>query len=656
MFLLVWALHPTAMGQAVNFVITAPSATASGTQFTIGVTAVDLQGAVETTFNGAVQLSTSDCVAQSPSFVQLASGSGNTQLTFNTSGTQAIYAVGPDDVGVGSAIVQVTGLSSARFFLTTSPNPAFFQHADVIVKASLVGCNAAATGTATLLDGTNAMASVPLDGGIAAWELPNLTIGSHWLTVTYSGDANFKPATSPALLEQRSPAPRLPQLNGSNIASPVVAENRKQGDSSWIVQAPNQGHEIEGYASATSVNLGETIDLFVNTSQPSYTIDIYRFGYYGGASARRMLPTIARKGVLQGIPVPDPATGLIECHWIDPYVLKIPATWVSGVYLAKLSAGGRASYIIFVVRDDSRHSDILMQLNTNTYEAYNNWGGLSLYGTPRAYKVSFNRPFAYGEGAADFIGEIWEFDMIRFLEKEGYNVTYSTDVDTHEHGEMLLNHKAFLVVGHGEYWSWQMRDANENARDNGVNIAYFAANTGYWQVRYEPSGTGEPDRTMVCYKSAFLDPYGGENSLLHLVTVRFRDPPVYRPEAALIGVMYSYGPVQADLSISDPGSWIFFGANASQGDVIPGLLGREADSIDASSPLGVSRVLHSPYLTSSGAIQYQDATVYTAPSGSTVFAAGTMDWALGLDTWPGSAPNSTIVQATKNILSIFLPR
>src|SRR5262249_45677435 len=151
---------------------------------------------------------------------------------------------------------------------------------------------------------------------------------------------------------------------------------------------PATNHEIEGYASATSINRGESISFYVNTSEPTYTIEALRLGWYGGAGSRSMMTPVARIGEQQAEPLIH-ETGLIECDWRNPYVLATsnsvnPADWPSGIYVAKLTAAsGKQSYIPFVVRDDSRASDILFQCSVNTYQAYNDWGGRSLYTDPR---------------------------------------------------------------------------------------------------------------------------------------------------------------------------------------------------------------------------------------------------------------------------------
>ncbi len=111
-------------------------------------------------------------------------------------------------------------------------------------------------------------------------------------------------------------------------------------------------------------------------------------GYYGGLGARRMMNTVTLPGTAQVIPLPDPITGLVECNWLNPFVLDIPndadpTVWMSGIYVAKLteSLGHKQQYIVFTVRDDGRFSDLIMAQTVNTYQAYNAWGGKSLYGT-----------------------------------------------------------------------------------------------------------------------------------------------------------------------------------------------------------------------------------------------------------------------------------
>jgi hypothetical protein len=441
----------------------------------------------------------------------------------------------------------------------------------------------------------------------------------------------------------------------------VQIENAKPGTSDWRLTNPGvTSGIIEGYASLTSANRGDQIQFFVNTLEPSYTMDIFRMGYYGGLGGRRMLDTLSLPGVSQPPPTMDAVTGLIECNWVNPYTLTIPNTsdptdWMSGIYLVKLTAAssGTQQYIIFAVRDDARATDMLMAQTVNTYQAYNPWGGKSLYGTiqnradtaNKAMKVSFNRPY-FGEdsnGASAFFS--WEFPMLQWLEQAGYDVSYATNVDVDRDGSFLQSHKVFLSVGHDEYWSWNMRDHVEAARDRGVNLGFFSGNVSYWQVRYEPSVfTNDPSRTLVGYKEFWWrDPITPD----YLKTNEFRYHPVDRPEDAMIGVSY-ITVASVPMVVEDASHWVFSGTSLQNGDVLTNadgspILGYEIDQMGPGSPSNARRLAHSPVPPDGQ--NFSDMTVYVAPSGATVFAAGSIGWPVWLP---------QVAQMTRNILAQFL--
>src|ERR1700730_14082821 len=182
--------------------------------------------------------------------------------------------------------------------------------------------------------------------------------------------------------------------------NPIELENQNAGTSGWRLNNVANNREIEGYASLTSVDAGKQVSIFVNTIDPEYTLTVYRIGYYGGHGARQMTQPVTRNGIVQPIPTPDPITGLVECQWTDPYVFNVPPNWVSGFYLVKLvcSQSGKQRYVFFVVRNDGRTSSLIFQNAVSTYQAYNAWGGKSLYafnsqGNVAATKVSYNRPY-----------------------------------------------------------------------------------------------------------------------------------------------------------------------------------------------------------------------------------------------------------------------
>lgn len=448
----------------------------------------------------------------------------------------------------------------------------------------------------------------------------------------------------------------------------IKVENAKPGSKSWQLTDPAKNQEIQGFASSTSVNRGEDIAFFVDTGDPTYTIEVFRMGWYGGEGGRSMMSPITRAGTRQSMPVPDPFTHLMECQWVDPYMLHIPKSsdpteWASGVYIVKLTAGvtGKQCYISFTVRDDERPSDLLFQSSVTTYNAYNTWGGFSLYTNPRAFMVSFNRPYQDNFGAGEFFN--YEYNTVRFLEREGYDVTYWTDVDTHVRGHLLPSYKAFLSVGHDEYWTWHMRDNVEAARDAGVSLGFFGANACFFQIRFQPdSFDGIPYRTIVCYKDPSVDPANAKDSppeIRRLTTTEFRRDPVNWPEDALVGVMYrSFFYHKEDMVVEDASSWVFENTGLRNGDHLPGLLGYEADQMFRNAPPGTKRVAHSPYIDYFGASLTSDMVFYPVSSGATVVAVGSMQWNWGLDDFDFNRtikvlPIPGVQQAARNILKRF---
>src|SRR6185295_15264661 len=220
---------------------------------------------------------------------------------------------------------------------------------------------------------------------------------------------------------------------------------------------------------------------------------------------------------------------------------------------------------------------ILYQQSVTTYQAYNNYPadsatGKSLYeynsygantvtGTPRAVKVSWNRPYS-NDGSGQFLQ--YEYYFVRWLERSGYDVSYSTNIDTHENSARLLNNKAFLSVGHDEYWSKAMYDGAERARDSGIHLAFFGADAIGWQVRFEASPmNGGADRVMVCYKDRAIDPVQGPTT-----TIDWHDPFVNRAEQQLIGVQYAglLSGSNTPFVVTNSSSWVYAGTGLSNGD------------------------------------------------------------------------------------------
>ena len=455
-------------------------------------------------------------------------------------------------------------------------------------------------------------------------------------------------------------------------ANPIQIENQNPGTTAWLLTNVANNNEIEGYASQTSVNAGDQIDFFVNTIDPNYTLTIYRLGYYNGTGGRQMTQPVTLGGIAQPIPTPDPTFGMAECQWASPYVFTVPSNWISGVYVVKLagSQSHKQRYIMFVVRNDGRSSDLMFQASVSTYQAYNAWGGKSLYtynstDGVAAVKVSYNRPYDDSEGAGELLS--WELDMLDFLEQQGYDVSYSTNVDTHESPAQLLLHKGFLSVGHDEYWSYEMRQNVTAARDQGVSLGFFSADTANWQIRFETSPiTGATDRTQVGYKEDWQDdPDFSDPATYYLVTGNFsqaRNTYPAHPEDALIGAMYNgFEPMNADIVITNPSSWVFANTGLKAGDTLKELLGYEASAEAGNQPANTILLAHSPYIFSDGSTQFGDMTLYQAASGAQVFSVGSIQWPYGLSNLSPWGPddgadlvNPQAQQITNNVLARFI--
>jgi hypothetical protein len=351
------------------------------------------------------------------------------------------------------------------------------------------------------------------------------------------------------------------------------------------------------------------------------------------------------------------------------------------VYLARLTnSQNYMNYIVFVVRDDSRTAALLYQHAVTTHEAYNNYPwdsrtGKSLYafnsfgantisGGPNAVKVSFDRPYEW-DGAGGGYGSSflqYELELVRWIEMSGYDVTYSTNLDTHLNPSSLLGYHGIISPGHDEYFSKPMYDGFISALNAGVNLGFFGADPIGWQIRFEPSSTGVPNRVIVCYRDATLDPITDQT----LKTVEWTSPVLNRPEQAFVGIQYAAMVPQgsnggwASYVVKNSSNWVYAGTGFHDNDQVPGIVGYEADQQWSQFPVpssvpGTYTVLSSSPLGISGPQGIANSSVYQAPSGAWVFAAGTTAWSWGLDNSSGyNFVDARIQKTTANVLSRFV--
>ena len=362
----------------------------------------------------------------------------------------------------------------------------------------------------------------------------------------------------------------------------IQRENALVGTTDWILSSPHVDPTtkyrcpwIEGYCSRTSARPGESITFHVSADPPSlFNLDIYRMGYYGGTGGRWM----KRIGPLGGIPqtTPEPRESrLMDCQWPACAEIRIPDDWLSGVYLGKLTreSDGLQSYLIFIVRDD-RKADFIFQCSDTTWQAYNRWpsqfslydDGLSQWYWGGGVRVGFNRPYGkycqildqpLSTGSGEFF--LWEYPMAFWLEKEGWDVTYISNLDTHSDADSLLRCRGFLSLGHDEYWSIEMFRSAQRAIQNGVSFGFFSGNAVCGRIEFSKD---DRDHSRVFERVGVFGPPGGTREFTAMSSLRQERP--YANE--LIGA-HSTGPVTggADWICSAPDHWIYDGTGMKRG-------------------------------------------------------------------------------------------
>ena len=436
-------------------------------------------------------------------------------------------------------------------------------------------------------------------------------------------------------------------------ANPVQRENSRPGTSGWEVSA-GVGTVITGYASETSVAPGQSFHLHVAAPAGSqYRVLVYRLGWYRGAGARLIMCVPGCRSAHAAIAQPPPTTpgsvtGLLRAPWHVTDSAEIPSDAVSGYYEAKLEivAGthaGAVGSVPLIVRQSlaAPASAVLVQVPVNTWEAYNPWGGKSLYkfGTSmHALEVSFDRPFDQ-QTLYETVTKL-ELPWVRFLERSGVDVSYQTDVDTDMAPGSLLQHRLVFAIGHDEYWTQRMRGAFDQALALSTNLV-FGSNSGEWRMRYAAGR-----RTIVEWRDPAIDPAhnrGLDNGFFRTLG---------EPECKLMGVEHQWA-AQRSLSApptsytvlgpsSDP--WLAAGGLAP-GDVIPRVVGYEWDSFVPGCFRGQVVPLMTTRIPGSDGVSHSaDMVRATAPSGGRVFAMGTMELAWALGDVDGRSPNPQVVR------------
>jgi len=501
-------------------------------------------------------------------------------------------------------------------------------------------------------------------------------------TARYAARGATRPTTAPSA----PPSPYRWLVRTRGPAPSIARENRARGTAAWRLPGPPSliGGEargpVEGYVAHQAVVAGEIERVYANApGAGELTLSVYRMGWYHGAGGRLVLQSEELGAARQPPCAHNSLTGLTECRWHATLSFAIPSALPSGVYVIRLNAsdGARAD-CLFVVRS-RRRARLLVELPTATWEAYNSWGGDSLYpggkpvratGSTQGVEVSYDRPYASQTGAGQFF--IREVAMVRFLERHGYPVAYTTIDSIDADPRQATGARALIDVGHSEYWSGRDERAFARARDRGTDLLFFSSDTMAWRVRFAPatgvsSQAGERDHRIVAYKQyaardpdradpSGLFPQGGANiagsAYDGCITPRVpgAGPPVYR--------LYHWAPA--------PGlrpRWLFAHSGVNARTRIAGIVGYELDQTTAGSPhgtavLGGGRGVCAPHFEPAPARgTLAQSTLYVARSGAFVFAAGTLAWEYGLAPVPQASPDAPakpdarVVAMTRNLLA-----
>lgn len=444
----------------------------------------------------------------------------------------------------------------------------------------------------------------------------------------------------------------------------IARENAKPGTTDWLLtkiepvlasgedDLYKRRRAIEGYCSHASIAAGETLTVFVSAQPASeFRLDVFRMGHYGGKGGR-LVHTAKSQAGPQAEPV-EGAGKLMEARWQPSLTIKIPRDWQSGVYLGKLTTlvTGYEAYVVFIVRDD-RKADYLFQCSDITWQAYNRWPAWrSLYdwndnrwhtnaavgatvGFDRPYGIYYNglpskwNPLTNGSG--EFL--LWEFPLAFWMEEQGYDVTYISNLDTHRNANGLLRARGFLSIGHDEYWTEAMIKNVVRARDAGVNLAFLSGNAVDSSVTLGPSSDGRADRTFA-RKARLTD------------------------EQELMGVA-SYGVGAGPFVCQAPDHWVFAGTGMKKGDEIHDLVGWEFHGPPTRGDDKLVVLAGGPVFHENWKMGEHAAVIYPGPKGNFVFNAGTCWWNMPLSSPPGkvnppfknfSKPDARVQRITKNL-------
>ena len=485
---------------------------------------------------------------------------------------------------------------------------------------------------------------------------------------------------APARSASRPPALHLGPYGV--VSEAIVQENSRAGTTAWRIPK-GAASGIEGFADTTDAVRGDAVGLYVSTSSTRFRVVAYRMGYYGGDGARLVWASRTYRGRVQPRCPVHRSTNTVSCdNWSRSLTVPITDAFVPGDYLLKLvGSGGHESYILLTVSEPSSRATYLVINRSFTEAGWNTFGGYSFYSGQgpcryaetypvcnRARVLSFDRPYADGSGAADFLGE--EYPLVRLMEQHGLDATYVTDVELTMDPGLVSHHKAILSLGHDEAWTYEERLAVQDAERHGTNVAFLGAAAIVRHVRLASSDLGSA-RLVVDYRDSAEDPLDGHASPMQVTGNTWESPPTDWSPIPFVGEEYAgYLDVghDAPFVVADATAWVFRHTGLHDGSKLPGVIASDIDHVDASAAVhGNLEVLaHSPVPLSSAftgmgqwnGLTYSDMTYYTDPSSKAgVLDTGDNNWIDSLSPCTqirvAACPASDVARITGNILWLF---
>ena len=433
----------------------------------------------------------------------------------------------------------------------------------------------------------------------------------------------------------------------------VKQENNKPGVSmtnfDWQHLNLSTIHGSALWLSQTSVNCGDKINIHASLYGSKLfdfesgvrTIEALRIGWYNGSGAREVWKSNPIKLKQYGVKKQRNAVRLIETNW--PTTLTIPITkdWTPGFYLllTRSPSGVIENAAPLVVHSPLGSSNLMVMHSFITWATYNSFGGASGYLGVGATKVeqrlartrvsSFDRPLI---GSGGFSVHRDAISLVQYMEENGISADQYSDIDIENYPSIITSYNGVVLGGHEEYFTRRMMDSMIAARNSGVNIAIFGANTAIWQTRLTESPVGK-NRRVIMYRSATEDPVTKRDQ----VTVKYEDPRVNYPAtqftAALTSGIHVYGTLKAK---SIP-SWLKISQNSSINGISPDSEVEKYVATAAAPPkVGIIFTGNMTYRDPTslsikgGIVPVANTLWYTTPSGSAVFNAGVMTWSCDL--------------------------